>query len=175
MRTCILCISMIVLAACRAGSTAAPQPAKGEIASRSGVRPDGWNGLRFGMDLARAQAEAGVPIDAPAEGCVQLAIGSDTPAGVVWMFADGVLARLDVRSDALATEAGAKVGTTAAELRGLYPDAVEGPHKYDPEGSTWVVGPSAEPHYVFELDGKGEVTQWRAGMPPQVDWVEGCG
>ena len=28
---------------------------------------------------------------------------------------------------------------------------------------------------VFETDTQGRVTHWRAGVPPQVDYVEGCG
>jgi hypothetical protein len=27
---------------------------------------------------------------------------------------------------------------------------------------------------VFETDAGGTVTEWRAGVPPQVDYVEGC-
>ncbi|HWI23748.1 MAG TPA: lectin, partial [Lysobacter sp.] len=27
---------------------------------------------------------------------------------------------------------------------------------------------------VFETDAAGKVTAWRAGVPPQVDYVEGC-
>ena len=28
---------------------------------------------------------------------------------------------------------------------------------------------------VFETDPAGKVTEWRVGVPPQVDYVEGCG
>src|SRR5690349_15463387 len=84
---------------------------------------------------------------------------------------DGALVRLDVRSPALHTAENAKVGTPAATLRRLYPDAIEEPNKYDPEGSTWIVGPPDRAHFVFELDRTHRVVRWRAGVPPQVDWV----
>lgn len=128
------------------------------------VRMDGWGKLRFGAH-----------IDAPASECAMLPIGAHTPDGVTGMIVDGVLVRLDVRSPALHTAENAKVGTPAATLRRLYPDAIEEPNKYDPEGSTWIVGPPDRAHYVFELDRTHRVVRWRAGVPPQVDWVEGCG
>ncbi|TQC57293.1 lectin, partial [Pantoea dispersa] len=28
---------------------------------------------------------------------------------------------------------------------------------------------------VFETDAAGKVVAWRVGLPPQVDYVEGCG
>lgn len=128
------------------------------------VRMDGWGELRFG-----------VRIDPPATGCEMRPLGEHTPEGVTGMIVEGVLVRLDVRSPALHTNEDAKVGTSAATLRRLYADAIEEPNKYDPEGSTWIVGPPDRAHFVFELDRTHRVVRWRAGLPPQVDWVEGCG
>jgi hypothetical protein len=160
---------LFVLAAChRSGATAAPT-------DDALVRMDGWGELRFGMGRAAAEQVADTRIAAPAEECAMLTIGERTPEGVTWMIVGGVLVRLDVRSPALHTGEDAKVGTPAATLRRLYPDAVEAPNKYDPEGSTWTVGPPDAAHYVFELDRTKRVVRWRAGLPPQVDWVEGCG
>jgi hypothetical protein len=178
MRDIVLRTALLGLAlsgACERKAPVATPAVADDGDARTTVRTDGWGALRFGMDVAAAKAASGASIDAPAEGCVQLSIGTDTPEGVTWMFHDGVLARLDVRSPELRTDAGAKVGTSAAELRRLYPDAVAGPNKYDPEGGTWVAGPAEAAHYVFELDRSERVTRWRAGIPPQIDWVEGCG
>jgi hypothetical protein len=50
------------------------------------------------------------------------------------------------------------------------------PHKYV-EGSVYLRamdpkgGKSA---LVFEVDPSGKATDWRIGVPPQVDYVEGC-
>jgi hypothetical protein len=33
---------------------------------------------------------------------------------------------------------------------------------------------SSDATLVFEIDADGRVTAWRAGLPPQVDYVEGC-
>lgn len=160
---------LFVLTACH-GPDATVAPSDDAL-----VRMDGWGKLRFGMDRAAAEQAADARITAPAGECVMLPIGEHTPEGVAWMIVDDVLVRLDVRSPALHTAEDAKVGTPAATLRRLYPDAIEAPNKYDPEGSTWTVGPPDAAHYVFELDGTKRVVRWRAGLPPQVDWVEGCG
>lgn len=66
-----------------------------------------------------------------------------------------------------------------AEVKRLYPGRIEaGPHHYtdgqylrvtDPAGGKGVL--------LFETDGKGDgarVTERRIGLPPEVDYVEGC-
>jgi len=86
--------------------------------------------------------------------------------------------RMDVHRDDVAAPGGGKAGMTKAQVAALYPAIEEQPHHYtdglylrikDPAGDNGVL--------VFEIDGKGEqarVTEWRVGLPPQVDYVEGC-
>jgi predicted small lipoprotein YifL len=86
--------------------------------------------------------------------------------------------RIDVRRNDVAAPGGGKAGMTKAQLGALYPAIEEQPHKYtdglylrikDPAGGNGVL--------VFEIDGKGDqatATEWRIGLPPQVDYVEGC-
>jgi len=86
--------------------------------------------------------------------------------------------RMDVRRDDVAAPGGGKAGMTKAQLAALYPAIEEQPHEYtdglylrikDPAGGNGVL--------VFEIDGKGDqatATEWRIGLPPQVDYVEGC-
>jgi hypothetical protein len=51
----------------------------------------------------------------------------------------------------------------------------EQPHKYVEGGKNLRIksddGASA---LVFEVDANGKVTAWRAGVSPQIDYVEGC-
>jgi len=91
---------------------------------------------------------------------------------------DGHGERFDVRRDDVAAPGGGKVGMRKAQVAALYAGIEEGPHKYtdgqylrvkDPAGGSGVM--------VFETDGAGDdatVTEWRIGIPPQVDYVEGC-
>jgi hypothetical protein len=95
------------------------------------------------------------------------------------MIGDGKFVRFGTESDKFAAPGGGKVGMTRAEIGRLYAGRVEEqPHKYtdglylrieDPAGGKGVL--------IFETDAKGDaakVTEWRVGVPPQVDYVEGC-
>jgi len=96
-----------------------------------------------------------------------------------FMIEGDKFARIDVRRSDVTAPGGGKVGMTKAQIAGLYAGGIEErPHEYtdgqylrikDMAGSNGVL--------VFETDGKGDdarVTEWRVGVPPQVDYVEGC-
>lgn len=85
-------------------------------------------------------------------------------------------ARIDVRDGSVVAPGGARVGMAADEVRKLYPNVEEQPHKYDPAGKVLrVVDPGGgNGVLVLELDKDGRVDEWRIGVPPQVDYVEGC-
>lgn len=84
--------------------------------------------------------------------------------------------RIDVRDGSVVAPGGAKVGMTADEVRALYPKVEEQPHKYDPAGKVLRVADPGGGNgaLVLELDKDGRVDEWRIGVPPQVDYVEGC-
>lgn len=52
----------------------------------------------------------------------------------------------------------------------------ERPHKYVEDGKYLRLRDEAGDDGVllFATDGHGKVTEWRIGVPPQVDYVEGC-
>ena len=86
--------------------------------------------------------------------------------------------RIDVRRDDVTAPGGGKVGMTKAQVAALYTDIEEQPHKYT-DGQYLRVKDAAGGNGVllFETDGKrddAKVTTWRIGVPPQVDYVEGC-
>ena len=84
--------------------------------------------------------------------------------------------RVDVRDASVTAPGGARVGMTGDEVRALYPKIEEQPHKYDPAGKVLrAVDPAGgQGVLVLELDKDGRVSAWRVGVPPQVDYVEGC-
>ena len=88
----------------------------------------------------------------------------------------GRIVRVDVSAGTVRTREGAKVGDSEATIRQLYPDARREPHEYT-DGAYLVVMPLAPLdtiyRYVFETDG-ARVTQFRAGLHPEVGFVEGC-
>lgn len=166
-----------------ATAPAAPGPVPVDVADAGDARYDGHGALRFGMSAQAMRAAwktplKGEPGDDGPQGCYHLSpAGLPSPAHLAFMLDGGRFVRYGTTSDALAAPGGGKVGMTADEIRQRHPGAVtEQPHEYvdggkylripDPAGSGGVL--------LFETDAQGRVTQWRVGLPPQVDYVEGC-
>ena len=145
------------------------------VVTERGIGP-----LQAGMTLAEGRAALG--------GALVVLPGSDTtgcdyvdwrggPPGVRVMIEGGRIARVDVTAPPVATADGARVGDTEARVQALYPGRVAvTPHKYE-EGHYLTVTPASgdtSVAIVFEAV-KGQVTRYRAGRRPQVEYVEGCG
>jgi hypothetical protein len=105
------------------------------------------------------------------------AVGSGIPEGVSVMVVRGRIARIDVDTGAVTTAEGAKLGDTEERLKDLYGDDITStPHKYIEKGHYMtVLGDSASKGkaIVFETDGQ-QVTMFRSGRLPEVQWVEAC-
>ena len=100
-----------------------------------------------------------------------------TPAEFAFMIGDGKFARYGTDSAKYVAPGGGKVGMTVQELQALYHDALQStPHKYVEGGHDLSMPASgvAPTKLVFESDAAGKVTEWRVGLAPQVDYVEGC-
>lgn len=141
------------------------------------VTADGIGPLRVGAELGALRPQLAPLADsaAIAAGCgyARPAAGPDS---VLLMISGGRLARVDVIGGATPTAEGARVGDAEARIAGLYPRARRTPHKYV-DGAYLVVLPEAPGdtlrRIVFETDG-ARVTRFRAGLLPEVEWVEGC-
>lgn len=145
------------------------------------VRMDGYGDMRFGMTADEAkQAWGGELEGAPAEGggCYYLTPKwVKVPSDFAFMIEGGKFARYDVGTDREVAPGGGKVGMGIDELRQLYAGRIEeSPHKYVEGGKYLEVadGNGGEGRLVFATDAAGKVTSWRVGVPPQVDYVEGC-
>lgn len=108
------------------------------------------------------------------EGCTMTPLVGG-PEGVFLMVVDGRVARVDVRNEGVKTREGAGIGDSEERVQRLYPGAVEvQPHKYTDGHYLVVTPPGASPRrLIFETDGE-LVTTYRAGVLPEVSWVEGC-
>ena len=160
----------------------APVPGAGDDMPAPGsglARFDGYGDMRFGMteDAAR-RAWGGALEGETGDGCHYLdPAWGKSPSYFAFMFDGGKFVRYDVRNDKEVAPGGGRRGMTEAEIDALYPARVaKSPHKYVDGGQYLRVkaGDDSDGVLVFETDAAGKVTAWRAGLAPQVDWIEGC-
>jgi hypothetical protein len=154
-----------LLAAC---STAEQKPEAVEAGVPAGLTEKGTPDIRIGQAAS----------DTGSMSC-RMAAWDSAPPGVHVMLEKNVVVRIDVDSGSMATSEGVAVGDPESKVMSLYAGRVAvTPHKYVPGGHYLTVHPAdpADSLYrlVFETDGKN-VTQFRAGQRPQVEYVERCG
>ncbi len=117
-----------------------------------------------------------VPRDSLLPECDYLAVGADGPE-VLLMVVQGQVVRIDVRDSSVATEAGARIGSSERMIGRLYgaDRVISTPHAYTDGHYLTVVpaGTGDDRRLVFETDGRA-VTEYRTGLLPMVGWVEGC-
>lgn len=184
------CLLIAVLAACTPqtdalpdSTPAAPAPAPVDPnASPSGVwavTPAGIGAVRVEMTSDELRRAAG-DFTAPSAGstCAYVRPAS-LPPGASVMLANGRVARIDVDSTGVRTDAGIAVGDSSAAVARAYEGRVTTmPHKYVSGGEYLIVRPSPPSdstlRIVFESEG-GRVTRYRSGRVPEVEWVERCG
>jgi hypothetical protein len=162
------------------GTSAGPQIPDGD---RDLARLDGYGPLRFGMTTAEMR-EAwgptlnGTPPDGDPGACHYLnVVGAGATPYLAFMVEGGRFVRYDVSNDALLAPGGGRRGMTEAALQALYGGALQAaPHEYVEGGKYLAFDTSgvAPSRLVFETDARGVATEWRVGLSPQADYVEGC-
>jgi len=161
-------------------ATVAP-PATGPMPAEAAIGYNGFGPAHWGASEEQVRQAWGKDLDAsPGEpgGCHYLfpLPRSGTGFRLAFMIEAGRFGRLDVRAPDIAAPGGGRVGMDKAALHRLYPTVSEQPHKYVEGGLNLRVADPAggQGAVVFELDPAGKATAWRVGVPPQVDYVEGC-
>ena len=136
--------------------------------------------LRAGMTVTEASQALGTTLVTPSgiePGGCHYVTWPGGPDGVLIMVEQSTIARVDVRSGTMATEAGARIGDSGDRIRHLYEGRVTvTTHKYS-DGQYFTVTPISAAdnafRLIFEVEG-GRVTRYRSGKLPQVEYVEGC-
>lgn len=158
----------------------AAAPAAQDPAAATGpARLDGYGPLTLGstLDEVRAAWKAPLQGEVPDDYCHALRPEGAQAQDVILMIEGKRLVRYDVRNDRVTAPGGGKVGMSLGQLQTLYPDRGDlTPHKYDEKGHNLRVRPATEGGALinFEINGDGNVSAWRVGQTPQVDYVEGC-
>ena len=145
----------------------------------------GFGPARFGDDEESVRIAWGRPMafdrvasaDAP---CAYLVPDPKPSDGmeVAFMFENGKFVRYDVTGAQYQAPGSAMIGNNLDALRALYEGRyTEQPHKYIEGGSNFIVTSpeGGDSKLIFEIGADGIVSKWRVGIPPQVDYVEGCG
>ena len=153
-----------------------PSSGSAPASAATGVNFSGVAPLRIGMTAAQAREALGMPASSARSGeCSYLDTKGRMHAFA--MLVRDTVARIDIRDNTLATDAGVRVGDAESRVRELYRGRVKTePHKYVQGGHYLIVtSPTDTMHQiVFETDGK-RVTTYHVGRTPEVRWVEGCG
>ncbi len=173
-------------ASTQAPASTTPAPSKPAAATNDSVADSGdnlskWNGygdMVFGMDEAAFRnAWQGDLNDYEFEdktSCFHLwPKGQKSSAALAFMFGDGKFTRYSTDNPKLTAPGGGKIGMTRSDIDKLYPGRVDAqPHKYT--NGQYLRITQGKDVLIFETDEAGKVTEWRVGVPPDVDYVEGC-
>lgn len=174
---------LLALAACSsprpANEALPPAPPAARPVSDWVLTPRAFGPVQIGWTVAQLNAALGdslKPTFEISDQCDQLAPVA-FPAGTSAMVLGDTVVRVDVYDPGILTPEGTGVGDTEARLLEAYGSrAAVTPHKYSgPEGHYVTVPDATDPRRmtIFETDGI-TVLNYRAGIAPGVQYVEGC-
>ena len=151
------------------------------VEAASQAKFTGYGDMKLGSTVEEAKlAWAGELNGEPSEGSTCYYLSPKwvkQPSDFAFMVEEGKFVRYDVGTDKETAPGGGKVGMATDALQALYGNALQSaPHKYVEGGKTLSIAATdgSPGKLVFETDAAGKVTRWRVGLPPQVDYVEGC-
>ncbi len=142
------------------------------------VGANAFGALRYGMSRKDADKAAGGALEsaAPSDKSCYIAHRAGQPE-ISYLFEGDKLMRIEVRTPGVLADGGGRVGMGIDEIRTLYAGHLtEQPGKYDPNARLLKVAgeKSGSGGLIFETDANGTVLAYRAGLPPALDYVEGC-
>ena len=174
--------STVRAAEAAAAQTAAPD---GNVDTKAAsIEFSGFGDLAFGSDEATVRAAWGRPlqggIDEAAEGatCFHLRAKAlrDGIAGIAFMFEDGRFVRYEVADPQIEGPADIRAGAHQDVVLSAFPGRVEEePNKYVEGARDLIVVDGSGNKLIVDVGTDGIISGWRVGVPPQVDYVEGCG
>lgn len=138
--------------------------------------------IRIGMTVEEASVAAGVTLRQDfgrqaTSGCRYV-----TPAaalrGVSIMVVDDRIARIEIDPPSdVETRSGVRIGTSASDLRDVYPNNIRTANDavLDGQAMAFVPNDDADAGYriYFEIE-DGQVARYRVGVKPAIDYLRGC-
>ncbi|MFT7647437.1 MAG: hypothetical protein ACI8Y4_002186 [Candidatus Poriferisodalaceae bacterium] len=152
-----------------------------QLTNNAKISTAGLGPVRIGMTLEEAERVTGVVLvpDEFGDDACRYHVPDRGVTGVWFMVSDGEIVRVDVWEGTIATLSGIGIGSTEAEITGLFGDKIESaPHPYDETGKYLSLIPvdeaDADKRVIWETNEAGQVTAFRSGRIPFVEYIEGC-
>lgn len=143
---------------------------------------DGFGPAKFGDNEESVRIAWGRPLnaDTPSKGatCYYLNIAPNTNyKGIAFMMENAIFVRYDVKDNSQVAPGNIVVGDTAQSIMKAHAEnVILQPHKYTKDARTMTVLSTQQPNskLIFDVNAENIVTNWRIGVTPQIDYVEGC-
>ncbi len=152
--------------------TAALAPACA-MAGPDTLSPMGYGAVRFGMKVQEAEIALKQRTTRPYEATGCGYVEFKKYPRLDFMIEDGVVTRADARGN-VRNSANVRVGMTIAKIKALHPTVRIEPHKYDESGHYLILESNDGRAAIVLEEGRGKVTDIRAGLKPAVEYVERC-
>lgn len=143
------------------------------------ITADGLCGVEFGMSADEAKEahlaglyDMGDSAAGDESACYYLG-PEEGNYDVGYMVESGSVQRIDIRAPGVVTPDGVEVGMSEAEVEDIYPALERQPNKYT-DRDDLIVMMEGGAKLIMETDEAGNVSAYRVGRPPAVDYVEGC-
>jgi hypothetical protein len=154
-----------------------------KLTTQSRLSINGLGSVKINMTVAEASGVAGTPIvpfkPNPNPVCSYYK-PANGPEGVTFMVTSGRIATVEIETNKIVTNYGAKIGDSESLIKSLYPGGqIQTARLANSEqGKSWTVQPSnfAEKNLrlVFVSTNGKTVTRMMAGKVPEVNYIEGC-
>lgn len=140
------------------------------------ITEKGFESVMFGMTEAEIRAAFKVNIkygyDPDYPDCYYL---GDDNENIFFMIHAGIFQRIDViDSPDIKIMGGAAIGMSFEAIEKLYPNAYRKPNFYAFPNEDLIVQLDENVKIIFEQGADEIVSNFRIGMPPSIDFVEGC-
>jgi hypothetical protein len=154
-----------------------------KLTTQSRLSLYGLGSVKINMTVAEASGVAGTPIvpfqPNPNRVCDYYK-PANGPEGVTFIVSSGRIATVEIETDKIVTDYGAKIGDSESLIKSLYPAGqIQTTRLANSEkGKSWIVQPSRfaekDLRLVFVSTNGKTVTRMIAGKVPEVNYIEGC-
>jgi hypothetical protein len=154
-----------------------------KLTTQSRLSINGIGSVKINMTVAEASGVAGTPIvpfkPNPNRVCDYYK-PANGPEGVTFMVSSGRIATVEIETNKIVTDYGAKIDDSESLIKSLYPAGqIQTARLANSEkGKSWSVQPSSfaekDLRLVFVSTNGKTVTRMIAGKVPEVNYIEGC-